>query len=106
MNLFMLFGSSITGDSEKGDDLCLFFIFFGDHYFFEQHNTISNAIDHYFTAVFTQFRLKICINIKYLKNPLTFAKLSPHKVWETLIYTIKSNFVCVLTPANMLGVET
>ena len=65
MNLFILIASSITSDSEKGDDL-----FFGDHHFFGQHYMISDVIDHYFMVAFTQFWLKTCMNIKYLKHNL------------------------------------
>ena len=49
MNQFMLIAGSITGDSEKGDNLSR------DHHFFGQHKTISGVIDHYFMAAFTQF---------------------------------------------------
>ena len=45
--------SRIAGDIEKGDDL-----FFGDHHFFRQHNTISNVMGHYFMAAFTQYLKK------------------------------------------------
>ena len=60
MNLFILIDSSITNDSEKDND----FSFSGDHHFFEQHNTISYVIDHYFMTAFTQFSLKTGINVK------------------------------------------
>ena len=53
MNLFILIASSIRGDSEKGGDL-----FFYEDHFSGQHNTISDVIDHYFIAAFTQFWLK------------------------------------------------
>ena len=66
MNLFMLIASSITGESENV--MSFFVVFFGDYHFFGHHNTISDVIDHYFMAVFTQFWLKTCINIKYLKK--------------------------------------
>ena len=64
MNLFILIASSITGDNEKGDNL-----FFRRSPLFGQHNTISDVIDHYFMAAFTQFWLKTCINMKYFKKP-------------------------------------
>ena len=60
MNLFILVASSVTGDSGKGDTLFLF----GDYHFLGQNNTISDGIDHYFMATFTQFWLKTSINIK------------------------------------------
>ena len=91
MNLFILIESSITGDSEKGDDP-----FFGDHHFFRQQNTISDIIDHYFMAAFIQFWQKTYINIKYLtKTSCTPANLPRHTsvprhpIWETLDYTIQ-----------------
>ena len=66
INLFKLITSSITGDSEKGDDL--FSFFFGDPHFFAQHDTTSDVIDYCFMVAFTMFWLKTCINIKYLKT--------------------------------------
>ena len=64
MNLFILIASNIASDRKKGDDLfCI-----GEHHFFGQHSTISDIINHYFMAAFTQFWLKTCINFKYLKK--------------------------------------
>ena len=60
MNLFILIASIITDDSKKGDNL-----FFGDHHFFGQYNTIFDVIDLYFMATFTQFWLRTCKSIQY-----------------------------------------
>ena len=79
MNLFMLIASRVTGDSKKGND------FFGGHHFYGQHNTISDVIDRYFMAAFTQFWLKTYMNVKYFKKTHgASANLPRHTVWETL----------------------
>ena len=61
----MLIASSITGDSEKGDDL----FFFEDHHFFTQRNTISDVIHGNIYSIFAD-------KYKVKKNPRHTCKSS------------------------------
>ena len=56
-------------------------------------------------AAFIQFRMKTCINIKYLKKRGTPANLPRHTVWETLLYTVVYPAVARRTPISNAGIE-